>query len=74
MNKVTFKVGTRYECTITLPMTAAGMVGIATCEWSPCVPRSLTESEMQDYRLGMELAIDTITRSTGRLPILGELS
>lgn len=73
MNKATFRVG-KYECTVTFPQTAAGVVAVATCEWSPCVPRALTEAEIRDYRLGMKLAIDTITRSTGRQPILGELS
>lgn len=73
MNTATFKVG-RYQVTITLPMTKVGMVGIATCEWSPCVPRSLSESEIKDYKLGMKLAIETLSRSTGRQPILTELS
>lgn len=74
MNQATFKVGTRYECTITLPITKAGVVAVAQCEWSPSVPQSLTEAEIQDYRLGMRLAVETLSRSTGRQPILRELS
>lgn len=74
MNSATFKVGTRYEVTLTLPPAKPGTVVAATCEWSPSVPRSLTETEIKDYRLGMKLAIETLSRSTGRQPILQELS
>lgn len=74
MNSATFKVGTRYECTITLPITKAGMVAVAQCEWSPHVPRSLTEGELKDYKLGLQLAVQTIAKQNGRQPILGELS
>lgn len=71
---VTFKVGTRYTVTLTLRPAKPGTVVAATCEWSPCVPQSLTETEIKDYRLGVKLAVETLSRSTGRQPILRELS
>lgn len=74
VSSASFKVGDRYTVTLTLPPAKPGTVVAATCEWSPSVPRSLNEAEIKDYKLGMRLAIDTLSRATGRQPILQEMS
>lgn len=74
VSSASFRVGDKYTVTLTLPPAKPGTVVAATCEWEPCVPRSLSETEIKDYRLGMKLAIETLSRSTGRQPILRELS
>lgn len=44
----TFRVGT-YEVTATIPRIRAGTVLHATCEWSPCKPARLTDTELLQY-------------------------
>ena len=49
-----FRVGYRSRCIISLDLAEldAEEPPIATCRWSPRVPRKLSEREMADYRRG----------------------
>ena len=52
---ITFRVGSRYQCTMRLPVSDLGEpVGIIGVSWSPCTPRQLSKAEMRDYRSGRD--------------------
>lgn len=51
----TFAVGTRYQCTLTLPLSSG--VQSIVAEWEPDVPAKLNDAELTDYRAGRDALI-----------------
>lgn len=60
----TWSVG-RYLCTLTLARPRAGQVMHASVEWSPAMPKRLTDSEVREYRAGRDAAIAEIAQMLG---------
>lgn len=52
----TWRVGKRYWVTLTVPPPTAGVVSVASCEWSPGMPVRLNQRERRDYLRGMHEA------------------
>lgn len=61
----TVKVGDQYEVTFTLPKPRPGAVMYACAEWSPHVPKSLTETELAQYREGRSEAMRQLAEALG---------
>jgi hypothetical protein len=64
---MTFKVGFRFRCTMSLPVDAVrkGALLSTECEWEPRVPTRLSSNEMRDYRRGRDAFYGEIARLTG---------
>jgi hypothetical protein len=62
----TFRVGTRYRCSIALPLAAAcaGLLAIET-RWEPDVPSRLTNNELRDYRRGRDMLLAEAANQIG---------
>ena len=50
----TFRVGSRYRCSLTLPLKGAVKL---EAQWEPRRPTHLTEDELRDYRCGRDALI-----------------
>lgn len=51
-----FRVG-RFTCELTIPVLSAGVVSMATVEWSPSVPEHMTDTEQAAYVTGLAAAL-----------------
>jgi hypothetical protein len=62
----TFRVGCRYRCTISLPVSSLknGTAAIET-KWEPSVPDRLTSEEISDYRRGRDILLAEVARYIG---------
>ncbi len=47
-----FAVGSRYRCTLSLPLAPERGLGFMTAEWEPAAPARLSAAELADYRIG----------------------
>jgi hypothetical protein len=70
---VTFSVGQKYHCTVTIPPPRRGELRSAVFEWMPSVPQRLTEQELQDYRRGRDAAFTELARRSGLQMLLVEI-
>lgn len=68
-----WKVGRRYEVTLTVPNPRRGEVGCAVVEWAPDVPRRLSGSELRQYRRGRDAAMAELVARAGRSILLVDL-
>ena len=60
----TWRVGKR-TCTLTAPQARDGEVAVASIEWSPSVPRSLTRRELRQYRTDRDRALADLCSELG---------
>jgi hypothetical protein len=70
---VTFPVGRKYRCTVTIPPPRQGELRPVAFEWEPDVPRRLTKKELRDYRRGRDAAFATLAEQTGLRTLLVEI-
>lgn len=57
----TWRVGEHFTVTLTVPHLAAGEVACGSCEWSPQMPRELTNRERDEYQAGLMVAMKELT-------------
>lgn len=67
-----WKVGP-YTATLTVKRPTAGIVSSALVEWSPGVPRDLTESDLAKYREGRHRALLELSTQLGGVVAVLEL-
>jgi hypothetical protein len=70
---VTFPVGRKYRCTVTIPPLRHGELRSTVFEWVPSVPPRLTKQELRDYRRGRDAAFAELARRTGDRMLLVEI-
>lgn len=70
---VTFKVGKKYRCTVTMPQPRLGQVCQSVFEWEPDVPRRLTKKELREYRSNRDAAFAELAERTGLRTLVVEL-
>ncbi len=54
-----------YTCTLTVQRPKPGAVVACSVEWSPEMPRRLTEGELAQYRAGRNAALAAVSAGLG---------
>jgi hypothetical protein len=68
----TFRVGKKFRCTITVPVSRTSAV--LKAEWEPDVPnRRLNKVELSDYRRGRDALISELAQQLGGNIVLAEI-
>jgi hypothetical protein len=57
-------VGDR-TCTMTVPRLQPGRPVHLAIEWSPTMPRRLSDAELDEYRVGRDAALADVARELG---------
>lgn len=61
----TWKVGTRYSVTLTVPKPKPGQQVAAVMEWQPDTPDRLSQAEITEYLDGRNAAIAELSSDLG---------
>jgi hypothetical protein len=73
--EVTFHVGHRFRCTMTMDVNSrlSGAVSTLNAQWEPDMPRRLSKTELADYRRGRDTFYARVANIIGGRAMIAEM-